>query len=208
MDRKSHWEEVYTRKDETEVGWFQPDPALSLQLILSVSPGRGAVIDVGGGASRLVDRLLDSGFKRVAVLDISEAALEKARAKLGERADSVHWIEADVTSVESVGEFEVWHDRAVFHFLTDPDDRRRYVHLAERTIPPGGHLIVATFAPEGPTRCSGLEVCRHDARSLAAEFGDAFSLVREATEIHATPRGSPQAFFYGVFMRQLPLVLP
>jgi SAM-dependent methyltransferase len=206
MDRKAHWEGVYTTKGETEVGWFQPDPALSLELIQSVAPGRGRVIDVGGGASLLVDRLLDSEFEQVAVLDISGAALDKARARLGGRANSVHWIEADVTSVGSVDEFDLWHDRAVFHFLTDPDDRRRYLELAERTVPPGGHLIVATFAPEGPTRCSGLEVCRYDARSLAAELGDAFSLVREATENHVTPHGTPQAFFYGVFRRQPPRV--
>jgi SAM-dependent methyltransferase len=201
MDRKAHWEGVYTSTDESEVGWFQPDPALSLQLICFVSPGRGRVIDVGGGASRLVDRLLDSGFEGVAVLDISGAALDKARVRLGERANSAHWIEADVTSAESVGEFDVWHDRAVFHFLTEPDDRRRYVGLAERSVPPGGHLVVATFAPEGPHRCSGLEVCRYDARSLAAEFGDSFSPVREETESHVTPMGSTQAFFYGVFRR-------
>jgi SAM-dependent methyltransferase len=203
MNRKAHWEAIYTTKGEGDVSWFQTDPALSLELIRSVTPGRGRVIDVGGGASRLVDRLLDSGFEVVAVLDISGAALDKARARLGGRANAVRWVEADVTSAASVGEFDVWHDRAVFHFLTDPADRRRYVALAGRSVPPGGHLIVATFAPEGPPRCSGLEVCRYDARSLSAELGDAFSLVREARETHVTPQGSAQAFFYGVFRRQV-----
>jgi 2-polyprenyl-3-methyl-5-hydroxy-6-metoxy-1,4-benzoquinol methylase len=201
MDRQAHWEAIYTTRDEREVSWFQPDPGLSLDFIRAVAPEAGRVIDVGGGASLLVDRLLDSGFEHVAVLDISRATLEKAKARLGERASRVRWIQADVTTVASVGEFDVWHDRAAFHFLTDPADRRRYVALAERSLPPGGHLIVATFAREGPSRCSGLEVCRYDARSLGAELGQTFSLVREATETHITPRGSPHAFFYGVFRR-------
>lgn len=202
IDRRRHWEAVYTTKDEEEVGWYQPDPALSMELIGSVIPGRGRVIDVGGGTSLLVDRLLDSGFEQVTVLDISGTALAKAKARLGERACSVSWIEADVTTAANVGEFDVWHDRAVFHFLTDPDDRRRYVELARRSVSPGGHLIVATFAQDGPPRCSGLDVCRYDAQSLAAELGTSFSLVSVATETHTTPQGSPQAFFYGVFRRQ------
>ncbi len=202
MDRKAHWEQIYATKDERDVSWFQAEPALSLELIRAVSSARGRVIDVGSGASVLVDRLLDLGFEHVAVLDISRAALEKARARLGERADAVRWIEADVTAVENVGEFDVWRDRAVFHFLTEPGDRRRYIELARRSIPPGGHLIIATFAPEGPSKCSGLEVCRYDARSLAVELGDAFSLAREAEETHVTPWGSTQAFFHGVFRRQ------
>jgi SAM-dependent methyltransferase len=206
MDRKAHWEAVYTTKGEGEVSWFQPDPDVSLELIRGVSAQQGRVIDVGRGTSRLVDRLLDSGFERVAVLDISGAALDKAGSRLGGRADSVLWVEADVTTTESVGEFDVWHDRAVFHFLIDPENRRRYVDLARLMIPPGGHLVVATFAPEGSPRCSGLEVCRYDARSLAAEFGDPFSLVREETESHVTPGGSTQTFFYGVFRRQTPRV--
>jgi len=202
MDRKVHWEGVYTAKREREVSWFQEDPALSLELIRAVSPARGRVIDVGGGASALVDRLLDSGFEHVAVLDISRSALDKARARLDERANAVRWIEADVTMAEDLGEFDVWHDRAVFHFLTHPADRQRYVKLARRSISPGGHLIIASFAGDGPKRCSGLDVCRYNAASLAAGLGEGFSLVREARETHLTPWGSPQAFFYGVFRRQ------
>ena len=201
MDRKAHWEDVYTTKDEREVGWFQPEPLLSLKLIQSVSPSPCRLIDVGGGTSRLVDRLLDSGFETLAVLDISRAALERTRARVGSRAAMVRWIEADVASASDLGEFDVWHDRAVFHFLTDPACRRRYVELAGQSVPPGGHLIVSTFALEGPTRCSGLEVCRYGVENLAAEFGDAFSLVRQATETHITPKGTPQAFLYGVFRR-------
>jgi SAM-dependent methyltransferase len=202
MDRKAHWERVYTTKGEGELGWFQPDPALSLDLIRSASHRRGPVIDVGGGSSRLVDRLLDSGFEHITVLDISRAALDTARSRLGDRSDSVRWVEADVTSEVRLGEFDVWHDRAVFHFLTEPADRRRYIELAGRSIVPGGHLIIATFAPDGPPRCSGLEVCRYDASSLAAELGDTFTLVGEATETHVTPQGSPQTFFYGTFRRR------
>jgi len=202
MDRKAHWEGVYAAKGESEVSWFQVEPALSLELIRAVCPARGRVIDVGGGASVLVDRLLNSGFEHVAVLDVSRSALDKARARLGERADAVRWIEADVTMAEDLGEFDVWHDRAVFHFLTDPADRQRYVKLARRSISPGGHLIIASFADDGPKRCSDLDVCRYDGRSLAAELGDAFSLVRERTETHVTPWGSTQAFFYGGFRRQ------
>lgn len=200
MDRKSHWEGIYTTKNETEVSWFQPNPALSLELIRSVTPGRGRVIDVGGGASLLVDRILDSGFERVAVLDISGAALDKAKARLGARANSVLWIETDVTLAGSVGKFDVWHDRAVFHFLTDAEDREKYVGLARRTVPRGGSLIIAAFADRGPERCSGLGVRRYNADSLRAEFGG-FSLVRSASETHKTPWGSLQSFFYGVFTR-------
>ena len=202
MDRKSHWEGVYATKQEHQVGWFQADPALSLELIKSVSPPGSRVIDVGGGASRLVDRLLDSGYTQLAVLDIARAALDRAQARLGERAAAVRWVEADITAVKHVGEFDVWHDRAVWHFLTDPSDRERYVRLAERTLPPGGHLIIAAFALDGPTRCSGLDVCRYDAESLSRELGQGFALEREAHETHVTPRGSPQAFFYGAYRRR------
>jgi SAM-dependent methyltransferase len=160
MDRKAHWEGIYSSKSEQEVSWFQPDPSRSLELIRAALPEGGRVIDVGGGMSRLVDRLLDAGFARVSVLDISLAALNAAQLRLGERASSVQWIESDVTTAEHVGELDVWHDRAVFHFLTDPADRRRYVELAERSLSPGGALILATFARDGPTQCSGLDVCR------------------------------------------------
>src|SRR5579871_955406 len=162
MERKDHWERVYSTKGEREVSWFQEEPTLSLKLIRAVSPATGRVVDVGGGASVLVDRLLDLGFDRLTVLDISGEALARARARLGERAERVRWVEADVTAVESLGEFDVWHDRAVFHFLTEPGDRRKYVELARRSVPSGGHVIIATFAPSGPPKCSGLDVCRYD----------------------------------------------
>jgi len=202
-DRKSHWEKVYTTKTETGVSWYQDDPKLSLELIGAVAPAEGGrIIDVGGGASILVDRLLHLPFERIAVLDISQAALGKARSRLAERASRVDWFATDVTEVRDVGTFDVWHDRAVFHFLTDAGDREKYVDLARRTVPEGGHLIMATFADAGPRRCSNLDVCRYNADSLRAEFGQGFLLVREAGELHTTPWGSSQQFFYAVFRRQ------
>ena len=204
IDRKAHWESIYSTRGETGVSWYQSEPRLSLELIRSIAPpARGRIIDVGGGASVLVDRLLDLPFEKIAVLDISEAALSKAKSRLGERARRVEWIAADITEAETlVGTFNIWHDRAVFHFLTNAADRRKYVELAQRTVPEGGHLIVASFADDGPKRCSDLDVCRYNAESMAAELSDGFSLVREARETHTTPWGSSQAFFYGVFRRQ------
>ena len=203
IDRKAHWEGVYSTRGETGVSWYQVEPRLSLDLIRSVARAtHGRIIDVGGGASVLVDRLLELPFAKIAVLDISETALSRARSRLGERARRVDWIVADVTEIEALGTFDIWHDRAVFHFLTDPHDRSRYVDLALRTIPQGGHLIIASFADEGPKRCSDLDVCRYNAETMGAELGGGFSLVREARERHTTPCGSSQAFFYGVFRRQ------
>lgn len=204
MDAIAHWESVYRSKADTELSWYQSDPRLSLELILDASHGRGRIIDVGGGLSVLVDRLLEFPFERVAVLDISRTALTMSKTRLAERSARVGWIESDVTRTDDIGQFDVWHDRAVFHFLTDPEDRQRYVWLARRTLPVGSHLILATFAADGPTRCSGLDVCRYDSRSLAAELGDGFTLARELTETHVTPSGKPQEFFYGVFRRSGP----
>jgi SAM-dependent methyltransferase len=174
IDRKAHWDGVYSTRGETGVSWYQAEPRLSLDLIGSVAPApHGRIIDVGGGASLLVDRLLERPFEKIAVLDISETALSRARSRLGERACRVVWIVADVTTVEALGTFDIWHDRAVFHFLTDTHDRRKYVDLALRTIPAGGHLIIASFADEGPKRCSDLDVCRYNAETMGAELGGA-----------------------------------
>src|SRR5262245_14859283 len=201
-DRKEHWERIHSTKVETGVSWYQDEPRLSLELIEAVAPAEGGrIIDVGGGASVLVDRLLDLPFGEIAVLDISETALGKAKARLGKRAERVRWVVADVSEARELGTFDVWHDRAVFHFLTDPDDRRSYVELAWKTVPAGGHLVIATFADAGPIRCSDLDVCRYNARSLASELGEGFSLVKEAGETHTTPWGSSQTFTYGVFKR-------
>jgi SAM-dependent methyltransferase len=200
--RREHWDTVYRTKRETGLSWYQADPRLSLELLADALPAAGGrVIDVGGGASTLVDRLLDLPVDRIAVLDISATALAIARARLGTRAQRVEWIVADVTADLELGAFDVWHDRAVFHFLTHPDDRSRYIELARRTLPAGGHLIMATFADDGPTRCSDLDVCRYNAETTGAELGSGFSLVRATRETHATPWGSSQVFFYGVFRR-------
>jgi SAM-dependent methyltransferase len=203
LDRKAHWDGVYSAKGETGVSWYQSEPRLSVELIHEVAPTKhGRIIDIGGGASVLVDRLLDLPLEKIAILDISETALDAARSRLAKRAERVQWIVADVTKVGDLGTFDVWHDRAVFHFLTDPADRKAYVELARRTLPTGGHLIIATFALSGPPKCSDLDVCRYDASSLTAEFGERFSLVREAAETHITPWRSPQPFLYEVFRRR------
>ncbi len=202
MNRKAHWDNVYAKQPETEVSWYQADPKLSVQLIREVCPAHCCrLIDIGGGASVLVDRLLDAGFHDLAVLDVSVVALERVQIRLSKAASRVRWIVADVTEVKDIGQFDLWHDRAVFHFLTNTDDRRKYVELAERTVPPGGHLILSTFALDGLTRCSGLDVRRYDAASASLELGRAFALVKELSETHVTPAGKPQQFFYGLFRR-------
>lgn len=201
-DRQAHWERVYSTKAEMGVSWYQSEPRRSLELIGGAGPARGGrIIDIGGGASVLVDRLLELPFEEIAVLDISATALGKARARLGKRAERVRWIVGDVTEGRELGMFDVWHDRAAFHFLTEPDDRRSYAGFARRTVREGGHVIIAAFADDGPKRCSDLDVCRYNARSLSAELGEGFSLVREAREIHTTPWGAEQAFIYGAFQR-------
>lgn len=202
MDRVQHWEKVYQTKRCTEVSWYEPDPKQSLDLVLQVAgASRGRVIDIGGGQSFLVDRLLDAGFSHVAVLDISQTAIEATKARLGDRASQVEWIVADITHRDSLGEFDVWHDRAVFHFLTDPDDRSHYVELLKRSLPIGGHFVVGTFAKGGPERCSGLPICQYDAARMQAELGPSFEPVECSEYLHTTPTGKPQQFFFGVYKR-------
>jgi SAM-dependent methyltransferase len=203
MQTQAHWDGVYATTAEDAVSWYTPDPRLPLDLITEVAPsGDRRIIDVGGGASVLVDRLLDRGYEHVAVLDISGVALERAKSRLDDRAGRVQWIVADVTGVEDVGPFDVWHDRAVFQFLTASEERRRYVELAKRTVPSGGHVIISTFALTGPSQCSGLPVCRYDASMLAAELGEGFILLRQLPETHRTPSGKTQEFIYTVFKRR------
>lgn len=201
MDKTAHWENVYQTKSSTDVSWYEPDPKQSLDLILDAAgEKRGRVIDVGGGQSFLVDRLLDSGFKQVAVLDISSAAIEATKARLGERASQVEWMVADITQAVTLGKFDIWHDRAVFHFITEPDDRERYVKLLKRSLPIGGHFIVGTFAKGGPEKCSGLPICQYDAATMQAELGPSFEPVECSEYLHTTPTGKPQQFFFGVFV--------
>lgn len=198
--RPHHWDTVYTAKRPSEVSWYEPDAAVSAGLVLPVTPAGGRVIDVGGGASVLVDRLLEAGLD-VTVLDVSAAGLDRAKARLGDRAGRVRWIVADVTAAPDLGTFDTWHDRAAFHFLTSPEDRRAYAAAAARTVRPGGHAIVGTFAPDGPSRCSGLDVCRYDAAGIASELGPAFALIDERRHTHLTPAGKPQQFQFCVLRR-------
>jgi trans-aconitate methyltransferase len=200
---KSHWETVYATKAENEVSWFQEDPALSLALIDLARPAPdSAIIDIGGGTSRLVDSLLARGFGHVTVLDISQAALDAAQARLGERASAVEWVVADVTRWHPAGSFDIWHDRAAFHFLVDPADRQAYVARLHQAVRPGGHVIIGTFAIDGPEKCSGLPVSRYDAESLARELGEGFELVISRRQDHSTPWNSTQRFQFCSFRRK------
>lgn len=198
MQSKEHWEKVYTTRATDTVSWFQPHADLSLDLIKATGVGSdAAIIDVGGGASTLVDDLLANGYTDLSVLDLSAAALAAAQRRLGSRAAGVQWIVADVTKAElPARRFDVWHDRAVFHFLTSAEDRAAYVQTVFRAVKPGGHVIVATFAEDGPNQCSGLPVMRYRADELHAEFGEAFTLLSHRKEAHHTPSGKVQQFVY------------
>ena len=203
MPSKNHWETVYESKARTEVSWFQEHAHLSLKLIENAkTPHAASIIDIGGGASTLVDDLQHKGYRNITVLDISGAALAAVKARLGSRADSVHWLEANVLDASfEDGTFDVWHDRAVFHFLTAPEDRQAYVNKALHAVKPGGLVIVATFAEDGPTKCSGLPVMRYCVSELHAEFGKPFALLHHEKESHLTPAGKTQQFVYCVYRR-------
>src|SRR5689334_10290295 len=198
MTLRDHWESVYRNKGATEVSWYQAEAKVSLDLIRRVAPDSAApILDVGGGASTLVDGLLGAGYRRVTLLDLSGAALAVAQQRIGERAAAVTWVESDVlTALLPAAGFAVWHDRAVFHFLTDAGDRARYVARVREAVQPGGYVIVASFAPEGPTRCSGLEVVRYSPETMHAQFGERFRLLDAVREDHHTPSGVTQAFLY------------
>lgn len=197
VDRRQHWETVYRDKAAGDVSWFQPHAASSLRLIEGCADRDAHIIDVGGGASVLVDGLLDAGYRNLTVLDLAEPALAASRARLGARAQSVQWIAGDITRTElPAARYDVWHDRAVFHFLTDPVDRAHYVEQVLKSVKPGGHVIIAAFGPGGPLQCSGLDVMRYAPEALHAEFGAPFRLLRHETEIHHTPSGQEQEFVY------------
>jgi SAM-dependent methyltransferase len=198
MKQKEHWERVYATKPTDAVSWFQEHPEHSLRLIRGTGvPLSASIIDVGGGASTLVDDLLRSGYSNLTVLDLSAIALAAAQARLGAQSTGVRWLEADVTETElPIHAYDVWHDRAVFHFLTAPDDRQAYVRQVLRAVKPGGHVIVATFAEDGPNECSGLPVVRYRANELHAEFGGPFTLLQHEKEEHHTPFGTVQQFVY------------
>jgi SAM-dependent methyltransferase len=202
MNRQEHWDRAYRDRAATELSWYRPMLDISLALIRSVSEPSSRLIDVGGGASTLVDDLLDLGYSEMTVLDVSPAALARSRARLGARAKRVSWLVGDISDTRlPPASFDVWHDRAAYHFLTEERDRRSYAEAATRALSPGGHIVIATFAPDGPERCSGLEVCRHSAQSIAQELGPAFELMEERRETHLTPAGREQKFMYALLRR-------
>jgi len=200
MDRHEHWEQVYRTKGPDQVSWFQAEARLSRELIAVTAPDRNAaIIDIGAGASTLVDGLLGLGYRQVTVLDLSSTALELAKARLGPAAGGVTWQAADVLTAQLPEQaFDVWHDRAVFHFLTDASERLRYVAQVRHAVRPGGIVIIATFAEDGPLRCSGLEVARYAPSALQAQLGADFRLLESHREVHTTPSGATQAFTYCV----------
>ena len=202
-DKKAHWENVYQGASPREVSWYQQSPSLSLELIHRAQIKYDApIIDVGGGASTLVDCLCNEGYTNVAVLDISSKALAYAKSRLGDSAQTVEWYESDITQLKAPHQFALWHDRAVFHFLTDKEDRERYVQTLKQSLAVSGHLIIAAFAIGGPIKCSGLDVVQYDAKKMMAELGGEFSLVEERYELHYTPANKPQKYMYFRFVRK------
>ncbi len=196
-DKKNHWQNIYQQNSPFAVSWFQKKPTQSLQLIHRADLHKNDhIIDIGGGASTLVDHLISENYSQISVLDISNIALETARKRLGPQAQGIEWYESDITEFDAPHRFDLWHDRAVFHFLTDATDRSAYLASLNRALNPGGHLIIATFAIGGPEKCSGLEIVQYDADKLTAELGNDFELVEEIDEIHKTPSSQEQHFIY------------
>jgi len=198
MNKINHWDKVYTEKAPDAVSWYAPHLDKSLDLITrTVGSLDAAIIDVGGGESTLIDDLFAHGYRDLSMLDISQAAIDVCKARLGENATQIEWLVRDITTSELPAQrYDVWHDRAVFHFLTEPAQRVAYVRQVIRAMKPGGRVIVATFGPEGPTSCSGLETVRYDSDGLHSEFGERFRLVESAIELHETPFGTTQQFLY------------
>jgi len=198
MDAKSHWEKVYATKAPGAVSWYRAHLETSLALIERAAPDpSSSIIDVGAGESTLVDDLLARGYEDIAVLDVSQIAIDVTKKRLGLAAEQIHWLVADITDAQlEHGAYDVWHDRAVFHFLTASEHRAAYVRQVGHAVKPGGHVIISTFGPEGPTKCSGLDVVRYDAESLHEQFGVRFRLVKSSKELHRTPFGTTQQFLF------------
>ncbi len=197
MNREEHWNRVYETKGPDDISWYQAKPAISMRLIAAAGVSTGEpIVDIGSGTSLLIDCLLDAGFNDLTVLDISSAALEQARQRLGAGAARVKWIEADVTTFHAARPFGLWHDRAVFHFLTDPADQQKYVSALKSAIPAGAHAIIGTFAIDGPEKCSGLIVARYDAERIQTVLGKGFRLIEQVDETHVTPWQSEQRFSF------------
>lgn len=202
MERESHWQGVYETADLTQVSWYQPEPAESLRFIEGARLEKSApIIDIGGGTSTLVDSLLDQGYSHLAVLDVSPRAIEVSRERLGSRADLVEWYVGDVLHFRSPHPWSLWHDRAAFHFLTAAEDQAAYAVALNKALAPDGQVVIGGFGPEGPTRCSGLDVCRHDAESLGNALGDWLVLEEKELIEHTTPGGSVQQFLFCRFRR-------
>ena len=204
MGRREHWDKVYQAKPGTDASWYQPHLQRSIDLILRTGLGPDArIIDVGGGASTLVDDLLDRGFRHLTVVDIASSALEAAKKRLGARATQVTWLAGDITTLDlPTDAYDLWHDRAVFHFLTSDEDRRAYLERVCCAVKRGGHVVLATFGPQGPEKCNGLPVVRYTADDLHAAFGNAFRLVEHQEEHHRTPWGTEQEFVYCLCVRE------
>jgi trans-aconitate methyltransferase len=194
-ERKTHWEKIYESNSPQKVSWYQDEPTLSMRLIRDTRiPNDAPIIDVGGGASTLVDRLLDASYSNISVLDISASAMLHARERLADKAAEIEWYNEDITGFNPPHRFALWHDRAVFHFLTSQDDRNKYLNVLKQSLEPGGHVIIMTFAVGGPQKCSGLEIMQYDEEKLMVEFGQEFELLETGHQDHVTPAGSEQKF--------------
>jgi len=199
--RKEHWENVYQNKSPDEVSWYQRFPVLSLQLVANAHLAFDApIIDVGGGASTLVDELCGLGYRNVSVLDVSASAIAHAKHRGAEKVSKVHWYEEDVICFRPPRRFALWHDRAVFHFLTNRADRESYISVLKQSIEPDGHIIMMTFAIDGPKKCSGLDIIQYDADKLLSELGPGFELEETGFDNHITPLGNQQRFAYFRFI--------
>lgn len=204
MDRAAHWNQVYDTRPAKSVSWYQGHPTRSIEYIEKYAVPSQHIIEVGAGASALIDALLEAGYRYLTALDISATALARVQSRLASRAAFVQWVVADITQSPELPKADLWHDRAVLHFVTSRDEQRAYAELAAKTVKPGGHLVIAAFAPDGPERCSGLPVQRHDSASLSVLFGTQFELVEEAREVHRTPSDAEQRFCWAVFRRRAP----
>lgn len=202
VERVAHWDNIFATKGESDLSWFDPKSEISLDLVAAAKISRdAAIIDIGGGASRLVDLLMEQGYEDLSVLDLSAEGLAASRKRLGAKAERVHWIVADAARWQPARQYALWHDRAAFHFLTDPPDQAAYMRVLNRALAPAGFAIIATFAPDGPDRCSGLSVARHDANEVLGLLGSQCELLQTRRHDHVTPRGVVQRFQYGLFRR-------
>ncbi|MCQ9205820.1 MAG: class I SAM-dependent methyltransferase [Omnitrophica bacterium] len=202
-NRKTHWERAYKNQSSHKLSWYQDYPEISLRLIASTKvAAESNIIDIGGGASKLVDFLLQQGYKNITVLDIAGNSIEKAKLRLGGKANNVKWIETDITNCNLEIQYDIWHDRAVFHFLTNSQDRKRYIKTLKQSLKPNGNVIIATFSLSGPKKCSGLKIARYSPESLLGELGNDFKIIETIDEVHITPANAKQNFIYCHFRKR------